>query len=87
MTHLFSRRAALKAAGCGFGYLALAGLNAQRAPAAAATANPLAPKSPHFAPRAKRIIFLFMQGGVSHVDSFDYKPALIKGDGQMACLR
>jgi uncharacterized protein DUF1501 len=41
-----------------------------------ADGNPLAPKSPHFTPRAKRIIFMNMSGGVSHVDSFDYKPKL-----------
>jgi len=45
-------------------------------------ADPLAPKSPHFAPRAKRVIFLNMSGGVSHVDSFDYKPRLIKDHNQ-----
>ncbi|HUR53119.1 MAG TPA: DUF1501 domain-containing protein [Gemmataceae bacterium] len=57
--------------GCGFGSLALAGLaHAGTAPA------------PHFAPRAKRVIFLFMQGGVSHVDSYDYKPRLTKDDGK-----
>lgn len=39
--------------------------------------DPLAPRAPHFAPRAKRVIFLHMSGGVSHVDSFDYKPRLI----------
>jgi len=44
----------------------------------AETADPLAPRAPHFAPKAKRVIFLFMTGGVSHVDSFDPKPALIK---------
>ncbi len=44
--------------------------------------NPLAPKSPHFAARAKRVIFLFMQGGPSHVDTFDYKPALIRDAGK-----
>jgi hypothetical protein len=79
--NLFSRRAALKSAACGFGYLALAGLTAGNAQAAAL--NPLAPRFPHFAPRAKRVIFLFMQGGVSHVDSFDYKPTLAKQDGKM----
>jgi len=76
-----TRRAALRQLGCGFGYLALAGLAAQEK--ARAAANPLAPRTPHFKPRAKRIIFLFMQGGVSHVDSFDYKPRLAKDDGQM----
>jgi hypothetical protein len=43
----------------------------------------LAPKAPHFPAKAKRVIFLFMQGGVSHVDSFDYKPRLDKDDGKM----
>jgi hypothetical protein len=59
----------LQQAACGFGYLALSGLaSAQRAP--------------DFPARAKRVIFLFMQGGVSQVDSFDYKPALVKHDTQ-----
>src|SRR5688572_14381439 len=75
-----TRRRALKAVACGFGYLALAGLAAQRA---AAATNPLAPKPPHFRPRARRVIFIFMQGGPSHVDTFDYKPALLERDGQM----
>ena len=77
-----SRRAALQQMACGFGYMALAGLAAQQS-APAAPVNPLAPKAPHFPPKAKRIIFLFMQGGVSHVDSFDYKERLIKDDGKM----
>jgi hypothetical protein len=63
--HRCSRRATLKSAACGFGSLALAGL-AQRQVGASA----------HFAPRAKRVIFLFMHGGVSQMDSFDYKPML-----------
>lgn len=71
-----NRRQALKTLACGFGYLALAGLAGQ------AAANPLAPRPPHFQPRAKRIIFIFMQGGPSHVDTFDYKPRLIKDDGK-----
>ena len=45
-------------------------------------ANPLAPRPPHFAPKAKRVIFLFMQGGVSQVDSYDYKPTLFRQDGK-----
>lgn len=45
-------------------------------------ANPLAPKPPHFAPKAKSVIFLFMYGGPSHVDTFDYKPLLYKLDGE-----
>src|SRR5215475_11747967 len=75
---LISRRQALKSAACGFGYLALAGLANT-----ASAANPLAPKEPLFKPRAKRVIFLFMQGGPSHVDSFDYKPRLARDDGRM----
>ncbi|MCE9603279.1 MAG: DUF1501 domain-containing protein [Planctomycetia bacterium] len=49
---------------------------------ASSPADPLAPKSPHFVPRAKRVIFLNMSGGVSHVDSFDYKPRLIADHNQ-----
>src|ERR671913_2223984 len=45
---------------------------------AAGTADPLVPKTPHFPGKAKRVIFIFMTGGVSHVDSFDPKPALSK---------
>jgi hypothetical protein len=75
-----SRRAWLKQSSCGFGALALAGLTARPSLAAA---DPLAPKPPHFAAKAKRVIFLFMQGGVSHVDSFDYKPRLNVDDGKM----
>lgn len=59
--------------------MALAGL----AQGATTADDPLAPKVPHFAPRAKRVIFLFMQGGPSHVDSFDYKPILDAQDGKM----
>jgi hypothetical protein len=46
------------------------------------SANPLAPKPPHFPPKAKRVIFLFMTGGVSHVDSFDPKPKLVSENGK-----
>jgi hypothetical protein len=78
MLSLISRREWLSATGCGFGALALAGLTTAKASAA----NPLAPKAPHLVPRAKRVIFLFMQGGVSHVDSYDYKPRLVEADGK-----
>jgi hypothetical protein len=78
-----SRREWLSQTGCGFGALALAGLASSRAAAEApGLADPLAPKPPHHTPRAKRVIFLFMQGGVSHVDSYDYKPTLEKNDGK-----
>jgi Protein of unknown function (DUF1501) len=75
-----TRRQALKAAGCGFGYLALAGLATGEASAAL---NPLAPKTPHFPPKARRAIYIFMQGGPSHVDTFEYKPLLNREDGKM----
>lgn len=75
----FTRRDALRSTACGFGSLALAGLADEQSRAeAAATAE----RQPHFAPRAKRVIFLFMQGGPSHVDSFDYKPLLARHDGE-----
>jgi hypothetical protein len=74
-----TRRQWLQSTACGFGSLALAGLAADRKATAAAG---LAARSPHFAPRAKRIIFLFMQGGPSHVDTFDYKPELARHHDQ-----
>ena len=73
-----SRRELLRTGSCGFGYLALAGLAQQQAQAATAPQppSPLATRTTHFAPRARRVIFLFMQGGPSHIDTFDYKPEL-----------
>jgi hypothetical protein len=64
-----TRRSLLRKAACGFGSLALADL--------------VGAAAPHFAPKAKRIIFLYMQGGPSQVDTFDYKPRLAKDDGKM----
>ena len=81
ITPLFTRRDILKNFSCGFGYLAFATL-ATRAAAATGPENPLAPKSPHFRPRAKRVIFLTMRGGPSHVDTFDYKPQLTADTGK-----
>src|SRR5262249_22068538 len=75
---LLSRRAALKGTVAGFGYLAFAGLSTL----AAEKANPLAPKKTHFPARARRVIFLCMEGAPSHVDTFDYKPELAGLDGQ-----
>ena len=75
----YSRREALRTAACGFGGLALGAMTHQ----AAAVTNPLAPKLVHHSPKAKRVIFLFMAGGVSHVDSYDYKPRLFSDDGKM----
>ena len=71
-----SRRELLKTLSCGFGYLAFAGLTQ------AARVNPLAARPSLFAPRAKRVIFLFMQGGPSQVDTFDPKPRLEADDGK-----
>ncbi|NBS90766.1 DUF1501 domain-containing protein, partial [bacterium] len=79
---MFNRRKFLETTSCGFGNLALLGLAGTQAKAATqGNMDPLAPKQPHHTPKAKRIIFLFMQGGPSQVDSFDYKPLLEKRDG------
>jgi hypothetical protein len=74
----------LKSASAGFGYLALAGMLGQNARAAEkpAAPNPLAPKAPHFAAKAKRIIFVFMQGSMSQMDTWEYKPQLQKDHGK-----
>lgn len=77
-----SRREALKQIGCGFGYMAAASIASQQS-LANSVSNPLIPRIPHVAPKAKRVIFLFMAGGVSQVDSFDYKPTLHKHHGRM----
>lgn len=77
---VFSRREFLRNTSCGFGSLAFAALAQQQA---LASGNPLALRPPHHGAKAKRVIFLFMQGGVSHVDSFDYKPDLIRDDAKI----
>jgi hypothetical protein len=82
-----SRRALLRRAGGGFGMLGLASLLAEQGlldrPAQAAPAiNPLAVKPSHFPAKAKAVIWLFINGGPSHVDTWDYKPQLAKRDGQ-----
>ena len=77
-----SRRLALQSLASGFGYLAFAGLAHQAAAEdAKKNKNELAPKPTHFPARAKRVIFLCMNGGPSHVDTFDYKPSLQQKDG------
>jgi hypothetical protein len=76
-----SRRDMLKGVSAGFGYLAFASLGSL---SAAPYQSPLLPKAPHFAARAKRVIFLSMQGGPSHLDTFDYKPKLIADAGNTA---
>jgi hypothetical protein len=90
-----TRRDYLRLSGAGFGYLALAALASEAdaapvvtRPAPATTGgdgssdDPLAPRPPHFAPRARRVIFLFMKGGPSHVDTFDEKPMLTRDHGK-----
>jgi hypothetical protein len=77
-----SRRGFLAQAGTGFGMLALASLLKQDALLAQDAVRPLSPRSTHFAARAKSVIFLFMSGGPSHVDLFDYKPELQRLAGQ-----
>ncbi len=75
-----TRREILSRAAGGFGAIALSSMLAEMsgATAMASTLDPLAPKQPHYPAKAKNIIFLFMGGGVSHVDSFDPKPKLIE---------
>ena len=78
-----SRRAALKSLASGFGYLAFAGLAHEASARDAATAqNALAATASHVGARAKRVIFLCMKGGPSHVDLFDYKPLLQQHSGR-----
>jgi hypothetical protein len=72
-----TRRHLLRTTACGFGWLALADLMAATRPS-----DPLAPKAPHFPAKARRVIFLFMHGGPSHVDTFDHKPTLTEDDGK-----
>src|SRR5438034_2382986 len=74
-----SRRDFLLRAGAGFGALALTALLAEDS---AGQTSPMAPKATHFAPRAKSVIWLFMEGGPSHIDLFDPKPLLQKLAGQ-----
>jgi hypothetical protein len=77
-----ARRWFLKECGVGLGAIALGQLAGAR-PAVAAAADPLAPKQPHFSPRAKNVIFLFMAGAPSHLELFDHKPQLAKYDGTL----
>src|SRR5262249_17321720 len=77
-----SRRQALKTAGAGFGYLALAGLPRHQAPATDKP-RPLARRKPHSRAKAKRIIFLFMEGATSQMDTWEYKPQLQKDDARI----
>src|SRR5215471_14262840 len=81
--HYSSRRDFLAHAGGGFGMVALSAMLQQEGLIAAAPeVNPLAPKRPHFPAKAKHVIYLFMNGGPSQVDTFDPKPALDKYHGK-----
>ncbi|MBJ82213.1 MAG: sulfatase [Acidimicrobiaceae bacterium] len=82
-TPSISRRAILRAAGCGFGYLGLAGLLAQESSfLAGSSETPLAPRLPLWKPPAKRVIFLFMHGGPSSIDILDPKERLVRDHGK-----
>ncbi|MBX3450634.1 MAG: DUF1501 domain-containing protein [Planctomycetaceae bacterium] len=86
----FDRREMLARTGCGFGLLGLAGLLQDDGLLRTAAADslgkralqPLAPQQPHFPAKATRVIWIFVNGGPSHVDTWDYKPALEKWDGK-----
>ena len=77
-----SRRQLLARCGAGFGSIALAGLLQDERLLAADPLNPLAPKPPHFPAKAKAVIWVFVNGGPSQVDTWDHKPELQKRDGQ-----
>jgi hypothetical protein len=81
-TFPMTRREMLRQSSMGFGGLAFSGLLADQAYGAAPAALPGLPQGLHHKPRAKRVIFAYMSGGVSHVDSFDPKPELAKRHGQ-----
>jgi hypothetical protein len=89
MRKVLSRREMLQQAGCGFGSVALSAMLAQSS-LIGGTAEPvsrkfdLTPKAPHFAPKAKNVIFIYVGGGPSTIDMFDPKPVLTKFDGKPA---
>src|SRR5215210_741658 len=82
-----TRRWFFRQCGVGLGSIALGSLLGEvlnpSAKGAVALANPLAPKAPHFAPKAKRVIYMFQAGAPSHLDLFDYKPQLTKFNGTL----
>src|SRR5688572_31793012 len=88
-----TRREFLWETGCGFGGAALTslltgdGFFGRHAQAAALTAAPLAPKPAALPAKAKSVIFLFMYGGPSHIDTFDYKPAMVGTDGKTVTVK
>ncbi len=84
-----TRREFLWQGGLGFGSLALSSFFASDMArgATVASTNPLAPKPATFAPKAKSVIFLFMYGGPSHIDTFDYKPNMVGMDGKTVTVK
>src|SRR5947199_1444152 len=89
--HLLDRRSFLRFGGTGLGGIALVSLLAEQGLLAAEhdpirpdirPEAPLAPRPPHFTPKARRVLMIFCSGAVSHLDTFDYKPDLIKNDGK-----
>src|SRR5688500_17604907 len=83
------RRSFLRQAGCGFGAVALSALwtDERIKGAEPRGGDPLAPRQPHFQPRAKNVIYLYMDGGPSQIDTFDPKPRLSKENGQPFALK
>src|SRR6266540_3506780 len=79
---LITRRWFFEQCGVGLGAIALGALFRENGWASSAALNPLAPRQPHFSAKAKRVIYLFMAGAPSHLELFDYKPALEKWNGK-----
>jgi len=79
---MFTRRQWLNQTGAGFGSIALASLLRRDGYGADRSSSPLVAATPHYTPRIRSVIFLFMYGGPSHIDLFDPKPTLVKYDGQ-----
>src|ERR1700720_547033 len=77
-----SRREFFRRAGSGLAGIALASLLEQEGKTGSLPVDPLAPKQPHHAPKAKSVIWLFMEGGPSHLDTFEPKPKLTELNGQ-----
>src|SRR6188472_3999533 len=82
-----TRREFLWETGCGFGAAALASLLSADGVLGASGPNPLAPRPSPRPAQAKSVIFLFMYGGPSHIDTFDYKPAMIGMDGKTIAVK
>lgn len=82
-SHHFTRRSILRQSSMGFGWLAFAALN-NLGKAAESFNGSMAVREPHFPSRAKRVIFLFMRGGPSHLDTFDWKSELADADGMQS---